>query len=143
MDWSILYYSKGKFSVRKKRVYPYSAVLPSPSTSLHSSPLIHTLLLSIHPPSPLSSLLSFPFSAPTYNYFPPYIFFFSLPPLFLLLSSFHFLMCYFWQFYIWAAITNLILRFAWSLTKSNLLQLANLVMWQLVVVVAAAEILRR
>jgi hypothetical protein len=45
--------------------------------------------------------------------------------------------------YIWAAISNFVLRFTWSLTKSNLEQLTNLFSWQLVVVIAAAEILRK
>jgi len=45
--------------------------------------------------------------------------------------------------YIWAAVSNLILRFTWSLTKSNLLQLMSLLQWESVVVIAAAEILRR
>jgi len=46
-------------------------------------------------------------------------------------------------FYVWAALSNFVLRFTWSLTKSNLLQLLSILQWELVVVIAAAEILRR
>ncbi len=47
------------------------------------------------------------------------------------------------QLYIWAAVSNLVLRFTWSLTKSNLLQLVSMVQWEFVVLIGACEILRR